>query len=288
MRKTSLFCLDFSIAVICYTIFIPFYAFSEINNIEWEKLSDRDISPKGRAALSIGDTNWKHFETEHFVYHFTDEKQAETVFIHAEIYYKWIKELFGIEKDTWSKKNRVFIFSDDKAWQAFKDRVGKQPKTIAFTDGWELFIYRDPHYLEARKDLAHEITHVIVFRFLDGPVPLCLDEGLAEFISMRALAMQTGKMEFDLRPLELIGEGDFIPIEELFAMTTYPKEKSRTFYDESDLFVRFLIFTYKGEKFYEFLGLISRGGDFKKTVSKIYGVDSEGLQAKFKKYAIKK
>jgi len=290
MRNLNSYFKIIGLAVICVVLHCSLFhlAFSEISEVKWDNISDKDISPKGRAALAFENIIWKHAETEHFVYHFTDDKQAETIYVHAEVYYKWIKNLFGVTKDTWAKKNHIFIFSDKKAWQGFRDRIGKGSKATAFTDGWELFIYREPHYLEVREDLAHEITHVIVFRFLEGPIPLYLNEGLAEFMSIRAIAAQLGRMEYDLRPVELVSETDFIPLQDLAIMDDYPKEKTKVFYNESGLFVRFLIFTYKGEQFYEFLRIISKGSDFKKAITQVYRIDIEEFQGQFKKYALKK
>jgi len=81
------------------------------------------MSPEGKSALSLNEGLWKHAETAHFVYHFTDEKDARTVYLHAEAYYEWIKNFLGVEQDPWKKKSHIFVFSDKADWQKFNQRV---------------------------------------------------------------------------------------------------------------------------------------------------------------------
>jgi hypothetical protein len=261
---------------------------AKIQDIAWEKLSDRDISPEGRLALSVNAKLWRHAETDHFVYHFTDENQAETVYLHAEVYYKWIKDLFGIREDAWRKKNHVFVFTDEGMWNDFAKKAFGGFRGDALTNGWELFLYREPHWLAPRRSLAHEMTHVIVFRFLNGPLPLFLNEGFSEFVSFRALAMQLGRSEYDIRTIELIEKKDFIPLEELIEAKSYPEDAITrdVFYRESELLVRYLILTYDSKKFYALLRDVSKGEPFRKVVARIYGLDFDTLEKKFSDYAV--
>ncbi len=264
---------------------LPATARGAINSVTWEKLSDKDISPEGRAALSMDADDWKHAETEHFVYHYTNDKEAETVYINAEVYYKWIKELFGIKEDKWAKKNHIFVFTDKEKWVNFKARTKSPGEFAAFTTGWELFIYRDPYWVTPRISLAHEITHIILFRFLDGPIPLFLNEGFAEFVSYRAIAMQIEGNEFDLRTIKLVEEKDFIPLGELIEMVSYPEGRVRSFYRESELLTRFFILNNDSKKYYTLLRAISNGRPFDKAVGEIYSLDMKTLETKFKSYA---
>lgn len=190
--------------------------------VSWNELSDRDISPQGRAALSVERERWLHSESEHFIYHFRDEKLADTFFVYAEHYYSWIKELFGVERDLWSKKWHIFVFEDKTEWEAFKKRVGQGQGAEAFTTGWELFIFRNPFWLAPQKTLAHELTHLIVFRFLDGPIPLFLNEGISEYISFKAIAQKANGDEYNVRVFKKIPAGLWIDCSSLASMTEYP------------------------------------------------------------------
>ena len=271
---------------------------AQIPTREWRDLTDQDLSPEGKLALSFDKTLWKHAETEHFITHFTDAKEAETVYVHAEVYYGWIKELFGVTNDTWKKKMHLFVFQDPKSWETFLERAHPRLQADAFTTGWELFLKRDPYWLSPMKTTAHELTHVILFRFLDAPISLALNEGFAEFVSYRALAMQMGRSEYDLRTLQLIPKEKFIPLKDLLLAREYPatnasagrpaaREDVEIFYRESELFVRYLILNYEGKKFYRFLREVSSGKDLLKVLETIYGTGFETLSEKFELFAIK-
>ena len=254
--------------------------------MEWKDLSDQNIGPEGKAALSFGKELWRHAETEHFIYHFKESKQAETVYVHAEVYYRWIKELFGVANDSWTQKAHIFIFEDETEWKDFLIRVHPRLQGDAYTNGRELFIYRDPYWLSPMQTTAHEITHLVVFRFLEGPIPLSLNEGFAEFVSFRALAMQMGQSEFDLRTIQLMPAPDYISVQKIIAMDAYPQSNVPLFYRESELFCRFLILSYSRENFYRFLKEISQGKPFDKSVQDIYSETPETLEQKFRAYAV--
>ncbi len=278
----------FILAVFIFAFRVSLLLAASIPTLSLDELSDKDMSPDGRAALSESMGSWKHAETAHFVYHFTDEKEAETVTIHAELYYQWVKELFGVTEDPWKKKSQIFIFQDEKIWGHFNERIQSSLEGQAFTTGWELFIYRAPFWLAPKKTLAHEITHIILFRFLKGPIPLFLNEGFAEFVSYRAIAAGFGGDEYNVRVLQLIEPGKYIPLDELAKMRSYPAEAVETFYQESELLVRFLILNDGSRNFYALLHDVSKGNDFEEEIKKIYDLDLSALEEKFKDFAIKK
>jgi hypothetical protein len=264
---------------------------AEIPAVAWEKIPDKDISPEGRAALAIKPGLWKHAQTGHFIYHFIDEKESETVYIHAELYYNYIKEFFKIAEDRWTKKTHIFIFSDKDMWADFKKRTHHNLSWAGgFATGWELYMLRLPLWTTARVTLAHELSHIIVFRFMEGPLPKFLDEGFACFISARILGMQLQRDDREIRPLELIPPGDYIPLAGLSETTSYPEEldDANIFYRESELLVRFIAYTYKSEDLYKFLRELSKGGDLKKTIEGIFGIDFYAFEEKFKSFAVSK
>ena len=261
---------------------------AEIPILSFENLSDKDITPQGKSALSLNRENWRHAETPHFVYHFTDAKQAETVYLHAEVQYQWIKVLFGVEKDGWAKKGHIFVFEDEETWKKFNTRGGEKFLGFAaFTDGWELFMHRAPYWLSPQKTLAHEITHIIVFRFLDGPIPLFLNEGFAEFMATKAVAVQAGGNEYSIRTLQLVPKDDYISLKELSDARSYPPN-IQIFYRESELLVRFLILNHGSKNFYSVLKKVSQGEDFQKVLDAVYGFSLSELEEKFQAYAIAK
>jgi len=266
-------------------IFVPPAEAKSIPAVSWRNLSDTDITPTGKAALSLYERDWKHAETKHFVYHFLGEKEAEIVYLKSEHYYDWIKNFFGVTKDDWKKKSHIFIFSEAEQWEAFKKRLDYTSKATAFTNGWELYIHPSPYWLAPMKTIAHEVTHIVVFRFLEGPIPLFLNEGLAEYASTRALAVRFGGNEYSVRRIRRIPKDEFIDLDELIAMDRVPAAVS-VFYNESELFVRHLVLTYGREKFYKLALEVSKGKDFKDACEKVYKVDFKVIKKGFEDSAI--
>jgi hypothetical protein len=281
-------------ALICAFVFLLCAAGSvaaelnEIPKISWESISDKDISPEGRAALAITPKLWKHTQTEHFVYHFIDEKEAHTVYFHAEYYYKYIKDFFKVAEDKWKKKTHIFIFSDKEAWADLKKRSRVQGWAQGWATGWELFMLRDPMWAWARGTLAHELSHIIVFRFMEGPLPRFVDEGFADFISARILGTQLQVDDREMGPLKLIPAASYISLPTLSEAADYPEKRDdvSVFYNESELVVRFIAYNYKSEDLYKFLHELSKGEDLKNTVDRVFGMSLSAFEEKFKSFAI--
>src|SRR3979409_2359317 len=62
--------------------------------VEFSQLRPRDPNPLGEKALAINPDQWKHGETDHFIYHFVHSYVVTPVSIEAEFHYRVIaKEL---------------------------------------------------------------------------------------------------------------------------------------------------------------------------------------------------
>ena len=245
------------------------------------------MTDAGQQALKIYGDAWRHAETAHFIYHFHDPKEADTVLVHAESYYLWVKQLFGVEADEGKQKEHVFVFDDRVLWKEFNARTPEKLNGAeAFTNGSELFIYREPFYLEPQRVLAHEITHLVLFRFVKGTVPLFLNEGFAEFIAIKAIAMKADGDAYRVHTFRQISEKDFIPVEELAAFQSYPEGRETVFYQESELLTRYFLLNNPADKFYSLLKLTAGGKTFAKALEELYGTDIEAFSEKFKLYAM--
>ena len=230
---------------------------------------------------------WLHAETEHFVYHFHDAKEAETVLVHAEVYYPWVKEVFGAAADLEKDKSHIFIFDDKELWRSFNQRTPeKLPGAEAFTNGRELFMYREPFWLEPQRVLAHEIAHLVLFRYLEGAIPLFLNEGFAEFIGTKAIAMKADGNDFNVRTFQTIPQNEFIPLEEFTRLKDYPAGKTEVFYRQCELLARFLILNHPKENFYALIRATAGGRSFDDAFEEIYSMSVETLTEKFELYAM--
>ena len=289
MRERS---LRAAFLVLLSFLLVPSSVFSAslVKLTDWRDLSDREVSAAGREALQIHRDLWKHAETEHFVYHFRDVKEAETVYVHAEAYYGWVKDMFGVREEPSKAKCHVYIFEDKVSWDEFnKQKSGERlPGAEAYTNGTELFIYREPFYLAPQRVLAHEITHIVAHRFIQGTLPLYLNEGLAEFMSYKAIAQQSDGNEYDLRTIRLIPPEKFIPVSRLEGIKNYPaaEAEKEAFYQESELFARYLLLNHDSRKFYALLERAASGEGLETSLKEIYGADLETVDRKFRIYAV--
>ena len=263
------------------------YSSSTFKTVDWRDLSDRTLTETGEQALKVYGEAWQHAETEHFVYHFHDAKEAETVYVHAEAYYGWVKQMFGVQGDDNPRKSHIFIFEDREVWRSFNVRSAERlPGAEAFTNGFELFIYREPFFLEPQRVLAHEITHLVLYRFVSGRVPLFLNEGFAEFMATKAIAMKADGDDFRVKTFQMIPEEEYIDLKDLGAFTDYPAAIAAQFYNQSELLVRFLLLNYRSEFFYMLLKLTAQGRPFHEALEEIYEMDLETLSTKFRNYAL--
>ncbi len=259
-------------------------SFPYIPTVDFRDLSERDTSPDGKTALATGE-GWRHAETGHFIYHFKDEKKAETVYLHAELYYGWVKELFGVTEDQWKKKSHIYVFEDAGEWKVFHEKIKMPERGPAFTTGWELFIYRDPFWLAPQKTLAHEITHVIAFRFLDGPIPLFLNEGFAEYIGYKAAALKADGEEYRVRTIQQIPADKWIPADRLARMESYP-EDIEIFYRQAELAVRYLLTRQPARLFYPFLKDVSKGASLEKALMTYYSIGLEHFSDEIRNFSV--
>jgi len=256
------------------------------------QLSDSNVGTLGQKALGIRSNDWKHAETDHFVYHYFDSFVAQPVAVEAEFYYRVIaKEL---EKDTaqWERKCHIFIFEQDDDWHQFQQVGGLEKWTGGIHAQGELFIQRNPQRKFKGNALAHEVTHLVVHRFFGSGVPLWLDEGLAEYTASRWYASFMRMRGYNARPRSMsVSPDNYVPVGTLTAMASYPGEDNAvmTFYAESERLVRFLSAADK-HGFLEFLDAMSRGNRFDTALEKGFGskyFNLEALEHDFKPYAMK-
>src|SRR5438270_772703 len=83
------FMLIFAISILCLvTGNAQINESSSLPEIEFSQLSQRDPNPLGEKALAIHSEQWKHGETEHFIYHFVHTYVATPISIEAEFHYR--------------------------------------------------------------------------------------------------------------------------------------------------------------------------------------------------------
>ncbi len=222
----------------------------------WEKLSHKKLMEFGEKALGPDPHMWRHGETEHFVFHFHELSDAQKVGELAEAYYRQIQIDLGVNQDRLARKNHVFIYDDEEAWQQFVKVIRLDEWAMGVARRTELFLYSPRGRGFATGSLGHEIAHCIFYRFVSNPIPLWLNEGFAEFERGHAYAKFKG---LDERRVAGGSHAGF-PLKRLFAATKYPKEEEvSSFYATSERVVRFLLTTQDRRKFLPFVQMVAGG-----------------------------
>ena len=258
--------------------------------IPLSQVSDRNLTQLGQAALGIRSAEWKHAETANFIYHFFHGFVAAPVSVEAEFYYKVIAQ--EMEKDTtqWERKCHIFIFEQPQDWAEFQKRGSLDPWTGGIHSGGSLFIQRNPALKFKDNTLGHEITHLVVDRFFGSGVPLWLNEGYAEYASVRCYAAFNRARGYAARPKSRsVPESMFIPTGQLTAMLSYPQDAAQVpvFYNESERLVRFLSAADK-RGFNGFFEAIAHGSRLETALNKGFGsrfMNLDALDREFKVYA---
>lgn len=219
---------------------------SSLAEVEFSQLSQRDPNPLGEKALAIHPEQWKHAESEHFIYHFVHSYVATPVSVEAEFHYRVVAKELERDAPATDIKSHIYIFEAPEDWQQFQNFGQLEKWTGGIHSMGSLFVKRDPRYKFQGNTLGHEIVHLIVHRFYSDGVPCWLNEGLAQYISKSAHAGYQRARGYIAKPhSEAIALEDLIPLPQLVVMTSPPNDKVNTFYDESERLVRFLATTDK-------------------------------------------
>src|SRR5438874_7456334 len=83
---------------------------SSLREVELSQLSQRDPNPLGEKALTIHPEQWKHAESEHFIYHFVHSYVAMPVSVEAEFHYRVIVKELQREQAAGDIKSNIYIF----------------------------------------------------------------------------------------------------------------------------------------------------------------------------------
>ena len=124
----------------------PASGLNALPEVEFSRLSQRDPNPLGAKALAIHPEQWKHGETEHFIYHFVDSFVVTPISVEAEFHYRVVaKEL---EREQVSAptdiKSHIYVFQKPEDWQQFQSAGKLEPWTGGIHSQGSLFIVRDP------------------------------------------------------------------------------------------------------------------------------------------------
>src|SRR5947209_3528154 len=243
---------------------------NSLTPVEFSQLSQSDPNPLGENALAIRPDQWKHAETEHFIYHFVHDFVATPVSTEAEFHYRVVVKELQRDPLTTDIKSHIYIFERPEEWQQFQQFGHLEQWTGGIHSGGSLFIQRNPSYRYTDNSLGHEVVHLVLHRFYTDAIPCWLDEGLAQFISKDAHASYERARGYVSKPhSDAIAPGDLIPLMSLVALTRPPADRVRIFYDESERLVRFLAISGK-PSFLTLIDSIARHQPLETVLPKVY------------------
>src|SRR3977135_692599 len=98
----------------------PAIGLNSVPEVEFSQLSQRDPNPLGEKALAIHPEQWKHAETDHFIYHFVHSYVATPVSVEAEFQYRFIAKELEREQPPGDTKSHIYIFERPEEWQQFQ------------------------------------------------------------------------------------------------------------------------------------------------------------------------
>src|SRR5712691_7011324 len=208
---------------------------SSLPEIEFSQLSQRDPNPLGEKALAIHPEQWKHAETDHFIYHFVHSYVATPVSVEAEFHYRVIAKELERDQPAGDVKSHIYIFERPEEWQQFQVFGNLEPWSGRIHSAGSLFIQRNPAYKFSGNVLGHEIVHLVLHRFYADGIPCWLNEGIAQYISKSAHASYQRARGYVSKPhSEAIASEEVIPLATLARLTRPPSDRVETFYDESE------------------------------------------------------
>lgn len=265
-------------------------ALNSLPELEYSQLSQRDPNPLGEKALAIHPEQWKHAETEHFIYHFVHSYVATPISVEAEFHYRVVAKELEREQPPGDTKSHLYIFERPEDWQQFQVFGKLEPWTGGIHSAGSLFIVRNPAYKFSSNVLGHEIAHLVLHRFYAEGIPCWLNEGFAQYVSKGARASYQRARNYISKPhSQAIAAQDLIPLMTLVAMTYPPSDRVETFYDQSERLVRFLASIDK-PSFLALLDALARHQPFETAFLRIYAgkfANAAALEEKFREYASK-
>jgi hypothetical protein len=263
---------------------------NSLPEVEFSRLSQRDPNPLGEKALALHPEQWKHGETEHFIYHFINSYVVTPISVEAEFHYRVVAKDLQREQPASDTKSHIYVFERPPDWQQFQTAGRLEKWSGGIHSQGSLFILRDPAYKFSGNTLGHEIAHLVLHRFYSDGIPCWLDEGFAQYVSKGAHASYKRARGYLAKPRsQAIAADELIPLARLITMTQPPADHVETFYDESERLVRYLAFTDK-PSFLALLDSLARHQPFESALLRIYAgkfASVAALEEKFRDYAAK-
>ena len=249
-------------------------------------------------ALREEDVGWinnpkygfHHLQTEHFVIHSHQKEFGSRVAKMAESFYAFIsKELPPETTDRMGEhRSHILVFAKPEDWRdVIQATRGVDENVASFVVGQAMYLQElGDSKSEKMSLLAHEMTHLVMNRFLQVRLPLWLNEGLAEFYGEFAYRAIRGMGQSKSAAFPPLAEP--YPLAPMFRLTSYPASitETRLFYRTSKYMVGFLRLKHTPEAWNRYITAVAGGNDAVASLLEAYGYpDIATLETAFRKFA---
>lgn len=260
---------------------------AEMTEVTGEQMDTRMLSDLGRRVLAAREFKWRHGQTDHFVVHFENGIFAAKVARMGESFYRFIAEDLQGAKDRVDGRSHIYIFRNQNDWDIFIKRYyqGELEWAFSMVTGPIMYLQQAGDLSSSAEVLGHEMTHLVVNRFLEGQLPLWLNEGLAEWYGEFAYAAFKGVKKSKRSQFQ--GLRSTYPVAELLGATAYPAERKKVheFYHTSKHLVGYLQLEKSPEAFLPFARDLAGGAEVGDTLKSRYSFAGvEDLAAQFEKF----
>lgn len=241
------------------------------------------------AWLDTPDHAWHHLRTTHFVIHYEKKIFAAKVARLAESFYDYISADLppDLPDQLDATPSHIFIFADSRDWPSvLSGTLGLSPLTVSFVRNQAMYLQEwGDNSSDKMSVLAHEMTHLVLNRFLEKPLPLWLNEGLAEYYG-----------EFAYRAVRGMGQSkssafphtqDLLPLKTLLSLKTYPPDPIvLTYYRTAKYLVGFLRLKHAPACWNTYLASVATGSPpISALLSSFPYPDLPTLESSFQKFA---
>ena len=258
-------------------------------------ISDADLDFYALREEDVGWINnekygFHRLQTPHFVIHSHQKEFGSRVAKMAEAFYAFIsRELPPDTPDRMGEhRSHILIFNEHKDWlDVIHATRGVDENVASFVVGQAMYLQElGDSKSEKMSLLAHEMTHLVMNRFLQVRLPLWLNEGLAEFYGEFAYNAIRGMGQSKSAAFPPLA--DPYPLAPMFRLTSYPASitETRLFYRTSKYMVGFLRLKHTPEAWNRYITAVAGGNDAVASLLEAYGYpDIATLETAFRKFA---
>ncbi len=252
-----------------------------------DQMDLRAITPTGRRCLTAGLVEWKHAQTDHFVVHYERRDFARHVARLAEFLYQYMATELNAGEDRLTGRSHIFIFNTARRWKAFSEVMDSPGEwAFSFVRGPDMFLQRAGARHESGDIVAHEMVHIILYRFYGKDPPLWLNEGLAQWYQEFAYSAFKGAWRSRRAPFTPIKS--WYPLQDLILLKEYPADAGELvlFYKTAKYLVGYLMLEYPPRQMYEFVARVTEGMPAERALCEIYRIgEINYLENAFERFA---